>query len=126
MKRALGRRARNFPFCFLHRLERKRIPDLLRIAANSPLLTVSDCDGFAASGGVIGFMTIDDRVRFQINNAAATHAGLLGQLQTSGTRVELARSKAMIRLRNVSITTKLTGMVALAASVLFPLASSGL
>ena len=58
------------------RSERKRIPHLLRSVGNSPLLTVSDCDGFAPAGGVIGFMTIDDRVRFQINKTAAAHAGL--------------------------------------------------
>ncbi|MCC6588551.1 MAG: YfiR family protein [Bryobacterales bacterium] len=61
---------------YIPRSERKRIPDLLRTIGNSPLLTVSDCDGFAASGGVIGFMTINDRVRFQINKTAAAQAGL--------------------------------------------------
>jgi hypothetical protein len=31
------------------------------------VLTVSDIEGFAASGGMIHFVTLEDKVRFEIN-----------------------------------------------------------
>jgi hypothetical protein len=40
------------------------------------ILTVGDSDGFAASGGIIRFVTENRRVRLRINLAAARDAGL--------------------------------------------------
>jgi hypothetical protein len=42
----------------------------------APVLTVSDIDGFAQTGGMIGLTTVDNRIRFQINLKAAENAGL--------------------------------------------------
>jgi hypothetical protein len=39
-------------------------------------LTVSDIPSFTNSGGMIGFELIDNRVRFDVNLAAAEKAGL--------------------------------------------------
>jgi hypothetical protein len=41
-----------------------------------PVLTVSDADGFASRGGVIGLFLEDRRIRFEIAAAAAREAGL--------------------------------------------------
>jgi hypothetical protein len=49
---------------------------LLRTLAAQPVLTVSDAPGFVQAGGMIGLVEIDNRLRFEINLAAAQHAGL--------------------------------------------------
>jgi hypothetical protein len=41
-----------------------------------PILTVSDADGFAEAGGMIGLFIEDSRVRFAINLGAAESAHL--------------------------------------------------
>jgi len=41
-----------------------------------PALTVSDIEDFTAHGGIIQFKLVDNKVRFNINNDAANHAGL--------------------------------------------------
>ena len=62
---------------------------LLRTLANRPTLTVSDIPGFAAAGGIIGFVKEDNRLRFEINWASAEAAGLSisSQLLKLATRV---------------------------------------
>lgn len=52
-----------------------------------PVLTVSDMQDFAARGGVIGFVIIDERVRLEINLDVARAAGL----QISAKLLELAK-----------------------------------
>jgi hypothetical protein len=41
-----------------------------------PVLTVGDCDGFAAAGGTIGFVEEAGRVRFEVNMARVVQTGL--------------------------------------------------
>ena len=41
------------------------------------MLTVSDMEGFAEAGGVIGLMKTDEKIRFEINLLAAKEAGLV-------------------------------------------------
>jgi hypothetical protein len=48
----------------------------IREFKNRPVLLIGETEGFAASGGDIGFFIDDDRVRFQINAAAAKEKGL--------------------------------------------------
>jgi len=40
------------------------------------VLTVGETDKFTAKGGMINFVMVGNSVRFQINDAAARHAGL--------------------------------------------------
>jgi hypothetical protein len=40
------------------------------------VLTVSDAEGFASQGGVIGLFLEDNRVRFEVDLTAAQAAGL--------------------------------------------------
>ena len=49
---------------------------LLRAVAGRPALTVSAIPGFAAAGGMIGFVKDDNRLRFEINTASAEAVGL--------------------------------------------------
>lgn len=50
--------------------------EVLRAAEQAHVLTVGDAEGFAASGGAIGLVTIADRVSFEVNLDAARAAGL--------------------------------------------------
>ena len=40
------------------------------------VLTVGEIDRFAQQGGIIGFLTEENKVRFEINAAVAEHARL--------------------------------------------------
>lgn len=53
-----------------------RLHEVMPALQGKPVLTVSDIGGFTASGGMIGFLVINNRVRFEINTAAAENAGL--------------------------------------------------
>jgi hypothetical protein len=44
--------------------------------SGAPVLTVSDTDGFAARGGMVGLVRRGRRIKFQINPSAAQRAGL--------------------------------------------------
>jgi hypothetical protein len=66
-------------FChvlFISRSERERIPAILTAVQGSPVLTVSEMDGFLEKGGAINFKVQDGKVRFEINQGAAERAGL--------------------------------------------------
>jgi YfiR/HmsC-like len=43
---------------------------------NASVLTVSETDHFIEAGGMINFVVEDTKVRFEINDSAASHAGL--------------------------------------------------
>lgn len=53
--------------------ELKAILELMR---DRPVLTVSDTNGFAHQGVIINLINVDNKIRFEINSAAANHAGL--------------------------------------------------
>ena len=66
------------------------LPDRLTSLAGLPpegLLTVGDGEGFVESGGVIGLVVEQNRVRFKVNLASAERAGL----QMSSKLLNLAR-----------------------------------
>lgn len=55
-------------------------PDLLgqaiRRGRQLGVLTIGETQGFAAGGGMIQLVVVDDRIQFEINSAAADRAGL--------------------------------------------------
>lgn len=61
---------------FISASERKRVDAILQDLKGPPILTVSDIQRFVKHGGIIGFTLEDDRVRFEVNLAAAEQAGL--------------------------------------------------
>jgi hypothetical protein len=73
---------------FISSSEKGHLPEILAAVARLPVLTVSDIKNFAQTGGVIGFVTVDERIRFDINQAAAERA----DLQISSQLLKLARS----------------------------------
>lgn len=49
---------------------------ILSSIRQAPVLTVSDADNFTGQGGIIQFLLIDNKIRFDINIEAASDAGL--------------------------------------------------
>jgi hypothetical protein len=68
--------ARVCEILFVGRSETGRLATLLAAVRDRPVLTVSDAARFTTRGGMIGFVLDDDRVRFDINLAAAKRSGL--------------------------------------------------
>jgi len=61
---------------FVSSAERGTIGDLLTGAKESSVLTVGETDGFAQRGGMVNFVILDNRVRFEINHQSARSSGL--------------------------------------------------
>lgn len=60
--------------------DKTSISRLLEKSRSSAVLTVADSAGFARSGGVVGFVLLDGKVRFEINQAAALRHRISAQL----------------------------------------------
>jgi hypothetical protein len=67
--------------------EKHKLEESLRVLGRASILTVSDIENFAERGGMIGFRTEQNRVRFSVNTEAADRAGL----QISSRLLKLAR-----------------------------------
>jgi hypothetical protein len=61
---------------FIGGSEESRLDEILAALKSQPLLTVSDIDGFAEHGGMIGFTTEDNKVKLVINPKAASATGI--------------------------------------------------
>jgi hypothetical protein len=61
---------------FISASEASKLDALLPRLGKRPILTVSDLEGFADKGGIIGLKMQDKKVRFEVNMVAARHAGL--------------------------------------------------
>jgi YfiR/HmsC-like len=61
---------------FIGKGQSRRISALIASLHNAPVLTVGETAGFAGAGGMIGFLLQDNKVRFEINLAAAESARL--------------------------------------------------
>lgn len=61
---------------FISRSESDRVPEILAVLKNRPVLTVSDAEAFANQGGMIQFFTDQDRIRLRINLEAAQAANV--------------------------------------------------
>jgi hypothetical protein len=61
---------------FISASERDRIPEILKLVEGQSVLTVSEVERFAHSGGVINLVVISKNVRFELCPAAAERAGL--------------------------------------------------
>jgi hypothetical protein len=61
---------------FIAASEQTHADAILGSLGKRSVLTVSDMKKFAQSGGMISFVMVDDKVRFEINNGAADRAGL--------------------------------------------------
>lgn len=81
---------------FVSDSEERRLPAVLKAAQAHPVLTVSDIEGFAEAGGMIGLVLVDKRFRFDVNLAPAHRA----RLKISSQLLRLARSVSGIQDRS--------------------------
>jgi hypothetical protein len=65
-----------FHILFISASEQRHLADILRKLESSSALTVSDLDGFCAAGGMIAFVTDNERIRFEVNADIAQRRGL--------------------------------------------------
>lgn len=56
--------------------EHARLSQIVAASAGAGVLTVSDIEGFARAGGMIGFVTREGKIHLEINPAAASRAGI--------------------------------------------------
>ena len=68
--------------------EMPRIDDVLAAVGVTPVLTVADAPGFAAHGGMVGFSSEGERLRFEIN---------LGHVERNGLKIS-AKLLALARV----------------------------
>lgn len=73
---------------FVGESEDRRLAPMLRAVASEPVLTVGDLAGFTDSGGAIGIVLEEGRIRFDINRIALDQA----QLKASSNLLRLARN----------------------------------
>ena len=74
---------------FVGQDEGRQLPDVIQALDARPILTVGERDNFATQGGMIGFLTENQKLRFEVNLEAAEHANLRisSQLLKLATRV---------------------------------------
>ncbi len=58
-----------------------QLPETIDLLKDLPVLTVSDIEGFAEAGGIIGFYLEGSGVKFVVNRAAAKKAGIMFRSQ---------------------------------------------
>lgn len=61
---------------FVSASERARLTAVLASLAHRRILTVSDIEGFAGAGGIVEFVPVENKIRFEINLEAAKQSGL--------------------------------------------------
>jgi hypothetical protein len=61
---------------FISSSEQSRLKEILTTLGGASVLTVSDLPEFTQRGGMVQFLVVEDRVRFEVNLAAAERAGL--------------------------------------------------
>lgn len=61
---------------FLPSSEKERLSSLITAVGDLPVLTVSETEGFVERGGILNFIIVENKIRFEINPDAAKRAGL--------------------------------------------------
>jgi len=61
---------------FISASEKNNLIDIQKALANRTIIMVSDIDGFVSAGGIIEFVTKDDKLAFKINLSRAREQGL--------------------------------------------------
>jgi hypothetical protein len=61
---------------FISTSEKAQLPEILKVLQGSSVLTVGEMEQFNERGGMICFVMEGTKIRFRINNEAATRSGL--------------------------------------------------
>lgn len=67
---------KNYQILFVSQSESKKLGTILAALKGKNILTVGDMDGFAKNGGVIRFVTEQNKIHFRISLEAAKNANL--------------------------------------------------
>lgn len=70
------KKAADCPILFISSSEKERIGEIIKAIGGSGILTIGDTEGFSRQGVIINFYTEQNKVRFEINIAAARRAGI--------------------------------------------------
>lgn len=78
---------------YISNSEKRRVNEMLKSFEKKPVLTVSDINGFAKNGGMMGMVSKGLKINFQINTNASEKAGLTmsSQLLRLGEEVETTK-----------------------------------
>jgi len=68
--------AKSFRLIFISSSERGHLAGILRDLHHQSVLTVSDMSGFCEAGGMIGMVTVQNRIGYEVNLTAARRARL--------------------------------------------------
>ena len=68
--------ATNCQVLFISASEKKRLSEIFETLRGKSILTVSETDHFTDTGGMINFLVLEKKIRFQINDEAAKVAHL--------------------------------------------------
>lgn len=68
--------AKHCHILFVSTSENSRLAEIFKTLRDGPVLTVGEYDQFTQKGGMINFVREGNKIRFQINDAAAQAAGL--------------------------------------------------
>ena len=66
----------NCQMLFISTKDDESLREILSSLNNRSILTVSDAHGFAQTGGIIGFITVNNKIKLQVNLSAAKTANL--------------------------------------------------
>jgi hypothetical protein len=80
--------ARGCHVLYIPEADARRFVGTLRALQGTPVLTVSEADGFIDIGGMIGLVHIDNRLQFEVNLGVIQQA----QLKASSQLLRLARN----------------------------------
>lgn len=69
---------------FISASEQGKLDTILSGLKKQPVLTVSDIEGFADHGGMIGFVVNSNKVKLEVNKRSATESGLRVNAQLLG------------------------------------------
>jgi hypothetical protein len=85
--------AENCQILFISKSLFDQVDEIITALGNRPALTVSDMDNFIDHGGIIGFLLVDNKIRFEINTAESSKTGLSisSRLLTLATTVKTDR-----------------------------------
>jgi hypothetical protein len=89
---------------FISRSEKDHVGSILAKVSGGTVLTVSEIEGFSTTGGVIGLVFDDDRVRFEINLDNAASAGLTISAKLSSLARAVRRSVSSESVRRHGVT----------------------
>ena len=71
-----GMQARGCQELFISSGDNHNMPQILESLRGTSVLTIGEAKDFVGKGGIIGFVLQSDHVHFQVNQKAATQAGL--------------------------------------------------